>query len=89
MGAEGAAFIRADGAVLARPPRVKVGSTVGAGDAMVAGIVAGHLGGLALPDLARLATAFSVAALTRAEPGPATREEIEARLGEIGVEPLG
>jgi len=89
MGAEGAAFIRADGAVLARPPRVKVGSTVGAGDAMVAGIVAGHLAGLLLSDLARLATAFSVAALTRAEPGPASREEIEARVGEIDVETLG
>jgi len=89
MGAEGAAFIRADGAVLARPPRVKVGSTVGAGDAMVAGIVAAHLAALPLPEIARLATAFSVAALTRAAPGPASREEIEARLGEIDVEPLG
>ncbi len=89
MGAEGAMFVRAGEAVLARPPRVKVGSTVGAGDAMVAGIVAGHLDGLALPDLARLATAFSVAALTRAEPGPASRGEIGEWVGEIDVEPLG
>lgn len=78
MGGEGAAFVREDGAVLARPPRVRVGSTVGAGDAMVAGIVAGQIAGLRLDELARTASAFSLAALTRAEPGPATRAEIEA-----------
>jgi 1-phosphofructokinase len=41
-----------------------VRSTVGAGDAMVAGIVAGRLRALALEETARLASAFALAAIT-------------------------
>ena len=63
-GAEGACFVTADEIVVARPPSVIVGSTVGAGDAMVAGIVSAQLRGLPLAECARLATAFSLAALT-------------------------
>lgn len=85
MGAEGAVFVRADRAVVAVPPRVAVGSTVGAGDAMVAGIIAGLLADLDLPDVARLASAFSLATLTRTEPGPASRSEIEAYGDRIDV----
>lgn len=85
MGAEGAVFVRADRAVVAVPPRVTVGSTVGAGDAMVAGIVAALLADLDLPGMARLASAFSLATLTRAEPGPASRSEIEAYVDRIDV----
>ncbi len=86
MGAEGALFVTRDAIVHARPPAVDVGSTVGAGDAMVAGIVAARLAGLDLAATARLATAFSVAALTRREPGAPSREEIEALAGGIGAE---
>ena len=63
MGADGALFVREGEAVLAVPPAVAVGSTVGAGDAMVAGTVSGLLRGLSLGEVARLATAFSVAAI--------------------------
>ena len=42
-----------------------VKSTVGAGDAMLAGLIAGQVQGLNLPDCARLATAFSLGAITR------------------------
>lgn len=65
QGEEGALFVSPSGAVRARPPRVQVVSTVGAGDAMVAGLVSAHLDGLALPDAARRATAFSLGAITR------------------------
>ncbi len=37
MGADGALFIDRSGALVARPARLAQGSTVGAGDAMVAG----------------------------------------------------
>ncbi|MCS6275553.1 MAG: 1-phosphofructokinase, partial [Opitutus sp.] len=63
-GADGACFVTADQVVVARPPAVKVGSTVGAGDAMVAGVVAAQLRGASLADTARYATACSLAVLT-------------------------
>lgn len=87
MGAEGALFVARDAIVHARPPSVTVGSTVGAGDAMVAGIVAARLAGLDLAETARLATAFSLAALTRTEPGPPPRAEVEAMAVRVDVEP--
>jgi 1-phosphofructokinase family hexose kinase len=64
MGKEGAIFVEGDESVWAVPPAVEVKSTVGAGDAMVAGIVAGKIRGLALAECARLATAFSVTAIS-------------------------
>jgi 1-phosphofructokinase len=89
MGAEGALFVDRDAVVLARPPRIAVGSTVGAGDAMVAGIVAARLAGLDLAATARLATAFSLAALTRPGAAPASLEEVEAMLRRVTIEPVG
>jgi 1-phosphofructokinase len=89
MGAEGALFVARDGVVLARPPVIEVGSTVGAGDAMVAGIVAARLAGLDLVGTARLATGFSLAALTRAGATPAPREAVEAMAVRVEVERIG
>lgn len=89
MGAEGALFVDRDAVVLARPPRIEVGSTVGAGDAMVAGIVAARLAGLDLEGTARLATAFSAAALSRAGQGPAPAKEVEAMTRRVTVERVG
>lgn len=65
MGERGAMFVNATSSLVAVPPPVMVKSTVGAGDAMVAGIIAGQARGLSLPDCARLATAFSLGAITR------------------------
>jgi len=60
MGAEGALFVDKDQAITVKPPAIQVHSTVGAGDAMVAGTVAGAIRGLSISDQARLATACSV-----------------------------
>jgi 1-phosphofructokinase len=65
MGPRGALFARQGEAVTAVPPRVAVTSTAGAGDALLAGAIAGLLRGLPLPELARLATAFAAGALTQ------------------------
>ncbi|MFN8411735.1 MAG: 1-phosphofructokinase [Anaerolineales bacterium] len=65
MGSQGALFVEKDRAFVVRPPTVTVKSTVGAGDAMVAGLVAGLNKNLSLRDCARLATAFSLSAVTR------------------------
>lgn len=61
MGSRGAWFVTKDNAIHAAPPRVKVMSTVGAGDAMVAGVVRGMSLGEDLVTIARTATAYSAA----------------------------
>ena len=65
MGEQGALFVTKDEQLLARPPMVSVKSTVGAGDAMVAGVLAGVMQGNTLEHCARLATSFSLAAVTQ------------------------
>ena len=68
----------ADAAVHAAPPRVPIKSTVGAGDAMVAGIVHATLQNLGVEECARLATAFSLGALGEIGPRLPARDVIEA-----------
>lgn len=64
----GALFVTAEEAVLAVPPKARVRSTVGAGDAMVAGIAHGLMTGLPLAETARLATGFALGALGQVGP---------------------
>lgn len=85
MGADGALFIDGSTVVRARPPHVTVESTVGAGDAMVAGTVAGQLRSLPLADTARLATAFSVDAVTHVGSGLSSWAAVEAMVGQVDV----
>jgi len=86
MGADGACFVTAQGVVTARPPSVEVKSTVGAGDAMVAGIVAGQLRGLPLGTCARLATAFSLDAITHIGSGLSSVAAVEDLMNRVTVE---
>ncbi len=80
MGKEGAIFVEGEDAIWAVPPFVEVKSTVGAGDAMVAGIVAGKIQGLPLAECARLATAFSMTAISHIGSGlPSIQAVQEAR----------
>lgn len=69
MGDAGAVFVDRERALLVRPPKVPVRSTVGAGDAMVAGIVYGMIHDLPLEEVARAATASGAYAVTRIGPG--------------------
>ncbi|WP_027182681.1 1-phosphofructokinase [Desulfovibrio inopinatus] len=68
LGEDGALFINEQEALWAKPPRVDVVSTVGAGDAMVSGLCAGIALGKSLAESARLATSLSAAVVT--QPGP-------------------
>lgn len=88
MGASGALFVDKDQAFVARPPSIPVKSTVGAGDAMVAGLVAGINKKLALQDCARLATAFSLSAVTRLGRDLPKPEVIEAFKKQVEIEPF-
>lgn len=78
MGREGALFVTGDECLLALPPQVEIKTTVGAGDAMVAGFLAGTLRGLPLVDRARLATASAVAALMQVPPRSLSAELVES-----------
>jgi 1-phosphofructokinase len=86
MGKDGACFVTKTALVFARPPDVKVKSTVGAGDAMVAGIIAARLRELSLAECARLATAFSIDALTRIESGITSPAAIDSSTNQVAIE---
>ena len=77
LGAVGALLVDAAAAVAARPPPVAVISTVGAGDATVAGAIAGLLRGEPLDGVARLATACGATAVSGV--GPRLDPEVVAR----------
>lgn len=88
MGGDGAVFVDSGQALLARPPRVPVRSTVGAGDAMVAGLVYSMIQDFSLADLARVATASGAYAVTRVGPGIEDRTVLENLIGQVEVETL-
>jgi 1-phosphofructokinase len=88
MGAEGGLFVDRGAAVLARPPAVEVASTVGAGDATVAGTLAALLRGEPLAGVARCATACGATAVVTV--GPRLERATISRLAEdVTVEELG
>lgn len=88
MGEDGAMFVDGDVALLARPPRVEVRSTVGAGDAMVAGIVYGMIHELPLEEAARFATACGAYAVTRVGPGIEDPDEHRELMSRVEIERL-
>lgn len=85
MGERGAMFIDQASTLIAVPPPVLVKSTVGAGDAMVAGFVAGQIQGLDLAGCARLATAFSLGAITRTSSRLPERETLQTYSQQVTV----
>ena len=88
MGGDGAVFLDREQALLARPPWVAVRSTVGAGDAMVGGIVYGLIHDLPLADLARMATASGAYAVTRVGPGIEDRDAHRKLIEQVEIESL-
>jgi 1-phosphofructokinase family hexose kinase len=88
MGKQGALFVERGEVIVARPPEVMVKSTVGAGDAMVSGMVAGKARNACLTDCARLATAFSVDAVTHVGSGLSSIASIRRYVDQVAVEKL-
>jgi 1-phosphofructokinase len=78
LGGDGALFLTREQALYAHPVSVAVASTVGAGDAMVAGLVAAQLENLPPIKTAQLATAFSASKLTRLGPHLPPPDQIRA-----------
>ncbi len=88
LGGEGALFLTREQSLHARPLPIAVTSTVGAGDAMVAGLVAARLEGRSLIETAQLATAFAAAKLTRLGPHLPPPEEVRALAKQVVVIPV-
>lgn len=85
MGERGALFVDPTVTLVAVPPAVSVKSTVGAGDAMIAGLITGKVRELNLSDCARLATAFSLGAITSAGHNLPAPETIQAYFQQVTV----
>jgi len=85
MGEQGAMLVEQDATIIATPPSVTVKKTFGAGDAMVAGLIAAQIQGLALPDCGRLATAFSLAAITRPDYHLPDRQTLQAYCQQVSI----
>jgi 1-phosphofructokinase len=88
MGAKGAIFVTDDAAVHATLPQVPIKSTVGAGDAMVAGTIHAILQGLDVEACARLATAFSLGALGEIGPRLPPQEVVAALAQRVTIRHL-
>ncbi|HEY8910959.1 MAG TPA: 1-phosphofructokinase [Desulfosporosinus sp.] len=88
LGGKGAVVVDRTQRLLVRPLEVKVSSTVGAGDALVAGLVYGEAQGMSLEEQARWATA--VAAASVAQPGTQAGKlnDIEKLLPNVIIEEL-
>jgi fructose-1-phosphate kinase PfkB-like protein len=84
LGARGAIFVEDGQALLSRPPEVEAVSTVGAGDAMIGGLVAGMALGLPLEERVRRATALAAATVMQA--GPAVKDLNAAKALESRIE---
>lgn len=88
MGKQGALFVEQGAALLATPPDITIKKTFGAGDATVAGLIAAQLQNLSLDDSARLATAFSLAAITRLDYHLPDRATLQTYFHQVSITSL-
>lgn len=85
LGGEGALFVSPESSLIASAPPVDVISTVGAGDSLLAGYLAGLGTGRSTVERAELATVFAWSALERLDRRLPSRTEIEQRMSRISV----
>ncbi len=88
LGSEGALFITPEKALLALAPPVTVVSTVGAGDSLLAGYLAGLTTGRSAAECAKLATVFAWCALEDVRRELPSAAEIAKRIPLIEVQSL-
>ena len=86
LGAAGAVLVNAEGSWLATPPPIVPRSTVGAGDASLAGYVRADVGGAEPPQRLQMAVAYGSAAA--ALPGSALPTPAEIDLEAVRVTPI-
>lgn len=83
LGAEGALWVNASGAWLAKPPACDIVSTVGAGDSMVGGLIYGLLMGETSEHTLRLATAVAALAVSQSNVGITDRSALAAMMTRV------
>lgn len=88
LGGEGALFVTPENALMASAPPVKVVSTVGAGDSLLAGYLAGLLTGCKPVERARLATVFAWSTLGNLTRELPAKDVIGRMMPKIKVQPL-
>ncbi|MBQ9059363.1 MAG: 1-phosphofructokinase [Atopobiaceae bacterium] len=88
MGGEGALFVLPDKSYRATSPKVEVGSTVGAGDSVVAALAYADNAGLSLEDSIRLAVATGSANVSMSGTQAAPRSLVDSLLSQVGIEEL-
>jgi len=88
LGAQGAVWVGAEGAWRAVPPRVEVDSALGAGDALLAGVLVARADGADPAEALRLGVACGTA--TALTPGTelCRRDDVERVRGQVTVERL-
>ncbi|MBX9299129.1 1-phosphofructokinase [Chromobacterium vaccinii] len=88
LGEQGALLVDADTSLLASLPPQRPLSTVGAGDALVAGLAAAKSQGLDAADSLRLAVAFSAAKLQRVGPHLPPEQQIRELAAAVSLQTL-
>ncbi|MDX7985746.1 1-phosphofructokinase [Xenorhabdus sp. 12] len=88
LGEQGALWVNASGAWLAKPPHCEVISTVGAGDSMVGGLVYGLLMRESSEYTLRLATAVSALTVSQPNVGIRSRVELASMMSKIELTSL-
>lgn len=87
-GADGVLWVSGDECWAAKPPRMEVVSTVGAGDSMVAGFAWGLSQGQSKEDILRLASAVSALAVTQIGVGVPNQQQLQDMMARIDVRRL-
>jgi 1-phosphofructokinase len=87
LGEAGALFLDPCATLMAKAPPISVASTVGAGDALLAGYLAGLSTGLDATARAQLATTFARCSLASVERQLPPKADVLTRMAEIDVTP--
>ena len=88
LGGDGAVMADAQGRWQAAAPPVRVATTVGAGDALVAGTLAALVAGGTFPGAAVFGMACAAARIQRIAPGLPARSEVDALAAAIDARPI-
>ncbi|MDX7986905.1 1-phosphofructokinase [Xenorhabdus sp. 12] len=88
LGEEGAILVNSAGAWFAKPPHCEIVSTVGAGDAMVGGLIYGLMMGQPIEHTLRLATAISAMTVSQSNVGNINRQQLAQLMAKVELTSL-